>query len=79
MWIQLTEGVEPLYSWIEVTGDDGAAVATGKPRCARQQSPPDHQAAEAAARHLHGDLARNLGRHAQDRGKLQVHRHALTY
>jgi methionine-rich copper-binding protein CopC len=34
MWIQFTEGVEPLFSRIEVVGADGAAVATGKPHVA---------------------------------------------
>jgi hypothetical protein len=32
--IQFTEGVEPLFSTVEVDGPNGAAVATGKPHLA---------------------------------------------
>src|SRR5271170_4798868 len=32
--IQFTEGVEPMFSKIEVDGADGAAIATGKPHLA---------------------------------------------
>ena len=32
--IQFTEGVEPMFSTIEVDGADGAAVGTGKPHLA---------------------------------------------
>ncbi len=73
--LTFTEGVEPLFSTIEVRDAHGATLATGKARTdTGEQSKACRRIAGAWQRHLYGDLARNLGRHAQDRRELPVHR-----
>ena len=69
--LTFTEGVEPLFSTIEVRGPNGAAMP-GQAAC---RAGHDRQlivdAADAAAGALYGGLARDLGRYPQDRGQIQ--------
>ena len=48
------------------------------PRRARRSEAAQRRAQAATARHLQGDLARDLGRHAQDRGLVRLHGEALN-
>ena len=76
--LTFTEGVEPLFSTVEVRDGQGSPVATSKPRRIWGQSQACGRTAGSAERDLHRDLACHLSRYAQDRGAFPVHRCSLN-
>ena len=78
--LEFSEGVEPKFTKVTLTGPGGAARASGiGDNGSRQPGGADRADRETAfRRRLHGALAGGLGRHAPYPGNLRVHREAVT-
>ena len=76
--ITFTEGVEPLFSTIELRDARGVAVSTGKPHIAAgNERRLAMDLPKLPPRYLYSDLACHLGGYPQDRGQLSVYRRTM--
>ena len=78
--LEFSEGVEPKFTKVTLTGPGGAAVPLGSASTAPgNQAMSDRADLQTAfRRRLHGALAGGLGRHAPHPGNLRIHREAMT-
>ena len=65
--LSFTQGLEPPFSSVQVTDSKGARRSR---QASDQRQHDECRAEEFGSGHLQGELARALGRHAQDAGKL---------
>ena len=77
--LEFSEGVEPKFSKVSVTGPAGARFARSGENGAEQPGCADRADLQTPVRRrLQGALAGRLGRHASHPGNLRIHGEAMT-